>query len=81
MDTRTLHGMKCYCEQCCYSALDWWEWRSRDDSNASGSRYWTKEDALADMANALADGLPILCHAPDYEVQEDRYVNRPGEYE
>ena len=50
----------CYCEKCCDTATEWWEWRSIDGETASGSRYWTKDHALADQGAARSDGLPVL---------------------
>jgi hypothetical protein len=61
-DTRTTHGITCYCESCCATAEDWYEWRSPDGIHASGPRYWTVEDALMDEELARADGLTVLHH-------------------
>lgn len=55
-DMRTVHGMECYCEECCATALDWYEWRNRTDDNVSGPRYWTREHAIADRVPALGQG-------------------------
>ena len=71
-DTRTIHSvtLDCYCEQCCRTAVDWYEWRSSDQLNASGSRYWTADHARQDRASAQEDGLTLLVHQPSgYQVQ------------
>ena len=69
-DTRTQHSQTrhCYCETCCATAADWYEWRSIDDQQASGARYWTVTDALRDKDAAIADGLPRLVHQPEWNV-------------
>lgn len=54
--------LTCYCEKCCDTANEWWEWRDESGENASGSRYWTKADAMADKALAAKDGLTVLNH-------------------
>ena len=61
-DTRLEHSehLECYCEQCCDTAADWYEWQDPSGQNASGSRYWTREHALADQNKAIANGLTVL---------------------
>ena len=71
-DTRYKHGFTCYCESCCETAQDWYEWRNVTDDNASGSRYWSAQDAMADAELAGLDGLTRLVHQPD-----GRTVKRP----
>ena len=61
-DTRHTHGFECYCESCCATAANWYEWRSTDKTVASGSRYWTQADARLDREAARLDELPILVH-------------------
>jgi hypothetical protein len=72
-DTRAEHAQRlraetgddraqCYCDECCETAKDWWEWRSEDGAMASGARYWTEWEARLDAQDAADDGLPILTH-------------------
>lgn len=59
-DTRQAHGLECYCEECCDTAVDWYTWRSADGELAGGPRYWTIAHALAHQEAAAADGLTAL---------------------
>ena len=66
-DTRRSHSeeLECYCNVCCATAIDWYEWRDPTNKYASGARYWTIEDALRVMNGAFEDGLTVLVHQPD----------------
>ena len=70
-DTRTAHGYSCYCDTCCDTATDWFEWRSASGNPTDiSSRYWLMCDAIADKGLALSEGLTrLFYYAPGHQVE------------
>lgn len=65
-DTRLEHGKSCYCNDCCDTAEDWYEWRLPNGDVALGARFWLRKDAIAERSIASEEGPITLVHVCDH---------------